>query len=170
MARGGRRLDTLTLLSPIPPCRGQVIAELDEKKREALAKTWRKVDADFGSIFATLLPGTSAKLEPPEGASFLAGARRLTQLPNLCPKRPQPFLVDIAFVQPWACMKSRVLFIVENHNREKAVLPSAEHFTLCHVDNKIYTWQTLPHASFYVPCLHTKRAMLAKSPAISMRT
>lgn len=52
----------------------QVIAELDEKKREALEKTWRKVDADFGSIFSTLLPGTSAKLEPPEGASFLAGA------------------------------------------------------------------------------------------------
>ncbi len=56
------------------PGRAQVIAELDEKKREALEKTWRKVDADFGSIFATLLPGTSAKLEPPEGASFLAGA------------------------------------------------------------------------------------------------
>jgi len=52
-----------------------VIAELDEKKREALDKTWRKVDADFGSIFAMLLPGSSAKLEPPEGASFLAGAQ-----------------------------------------------------------------------------------------------
>ena len=52
-----------------------MIAELDEKKREALEKTWRKVDADFGSIFATLLPGTSAKLEPPEGASFLAGVQ-----------------------------------------------------------------------------------------------
>ena len=44
MARGGRRLDTLTLN---PPCRAQVIAELDEKKREALEKTWRKVDADL---------------------------------------------------------------------------------------------------------------------------
>ncbi|KAK9836025.1 hypothetical protein WJX81_006911 [Elliptochloris bilobata] len=51
----------------------KVIAELDEKKREALEKTWRKVDADFGSIFSTLLPGTSAKLEPPEDATFLAG-------------------------------------------------------------------------------------------------
>lgn len=28
---------------------------------------------DFGSIFSTLLPGTMAKLEPPEGGSFLDG-------------------------------------------------------------------------------------------------
>ena len=54
-----------------------MIAELDEKKREALQKTWLKVNQDFGSIFATLLPGTSAKLEPPEGQSFLAGAHAL---------------------------------------------------------------------------------------------
>lgn len=57
----------------------QVIAELDEKKREALEKTWLKVNADFGSIFSTLLPGTAAKLEPPEGASFLDGP------PPACP-------------------------------------------------------------------------------------
>lgn len=55
----------------------QVIAELDEKKREALEKTWIKVNAEFGSIFSTLLPGTSAKLEPPEGQSFLAGGHRI---------------------------------------------------------------------------------------------
>lgn len=28
---------------------------------------------DFGSIFSTLLPGTMAKLDPPEGCSFLDG-------------------------------------------------------------------------------------------------
>lgn len=28
---------------------------------------------DFGSIFSTLLPGTTAKLDPPEGCSFLDG-------------------------------------------------------------------------------------------------
>lgn len=28
---------------------------------------------DFGSIFSTLLPGTMAKLEPPEGGNFLDG-------------------------------------------------------------------------------------------------
>jgi len=44
-----------------------VIEELDIKKNQALHTTWTKVNRDFGSIFSTLLPGTSAKLEPPEG-------------------------------------------------------------------------------------------------------
>lgn len=47
--------------------------ELDEKKRAALEQTWLKVNEDFGSIFGTLLPGTTAKLEPQEGKSFLEG-------------------------------------------------------------------------------------------------
>lgn len=45
----------------------KVITELDEKKREALQLTWEKVTTDFGSIFSTLLPGTMAKLDIPEG-------------------------------------------------------------------------------------------------------
>jgi structural maintenance of chromosome 2 len=51
----------------------QVIEELDRKKNEALETTWRKVNKDFGSIFSTLLPGASAKLEPPEGKTVLDG-------------------------------------------------------------------------------------------------
>ncbi|KAL2936526.1 Structural maintenance of chromosomes protein 2-1 [Bienertia sinuspersici] len=51
----------------------KVIEELDEKKKETLKVTWVKVNSDFGSIFSTLLPGTTAKLEPPEGGSFLDG-------------------------------------------------------------------------------------------------
>ncbi|KAK9866148.1 hypothetical protein WJX84_002772 [Apatococcus fuscideae] len=51
----------------------KVIAELDEKKQEALQKTWTEVNQKFGSIFSTLLPSTSAKLEPQEGRSFLDG-------------------------------------------------------------------------------------------------
>ncbi|GMN40980.1 hypothetical protein TIFTF001_010195 [Ficus carica] len=51
----------------------KVIEELDEKKKETLKVTWVKVNSDFGSIFSTLLPGTMAKLEPPEGGSFLDG-------------------------------------------------------------------------------------------------
>lgn len=47
--------------------------ELDEKKRQALETTWQKVNADFGAIFSTLLPGTTAKLEPPEGETFVQG-------------------------------------------------------------------------------------------------
>ncbi|KAG5187973.1 P-loop containing nucleoside triphosphate hydrolase protein, partial [Tribonema minus] len=50
-----------------------VIAELDQKKNQALQTTWVKVNRDFGSIFSTLLPGTSAKLEPPEGGTALDG-------------------------------------------------------------------------------------------------
>eukprot|EP00753_Platysulcus_tardus_P014424 PLAT4364.1.p1 GENE.PLAT4364.1~~PLAT4364.1.p1 ORF type:complete len:553 (-),score=367.21 PLAT4364.1:144-1802(-) len=50
-----------------------VIAELDDKKNEALTSTWEKVNADFGSIFSMLLPGSSAKLEPEEGTSVLDG-------------------------------------------------------------------------------------------------
>ncbi|KAI5671701.1 hypothetical protein M9H77_12065 [Catharanthus roseus] len=50
-----------------------VIEELDEKKKETLKVTWEKVNSDFGSIFSTLLPGTMAKLDPPEGCSFLDG-------------------------------------------------------------------------------------------------
>ncbi|XP_043213989.1 structural maintenance of chromosomes protein 2-like [Amphibalanus amphitrite] len=50
-----------------------VIRELDEKKNEALKQAWEQVNRDFGSIFGTLLPGTSAKLQPPDGASVLDG-------------------------------------------------------------------------------------------------
>lgn len=50
-----------------------VIKELDDKKNQALQTTWVKVNRDFGSIFSTLLPGTSAKLEPPEGATVMEG-------------------------------------------------------------------------------------------------
>mmetsp|Transcript_11685 Transcript_11685/g.21845 ORF Transcript_11685/g.21845 Transcript_11685/m.21845 type:complete len:1211 (-) Transcript_11685:2-3634(-) len=44
-----------------------VIEELDIKKKSELERTWVKVNRDFGSIFTTLLPGATSKLEPPEG-------------------------------------------------------------------------------------------------------
>jgi structural maintenance of chromosome 2 len=50
-----------------------VIAELDVKKTQSLEATWVKVNRDFGSIFSTLLPGTTAKLEPLEGKSVMDG-------------------------------------------------------------------------------------------------
>lgn len=50
-----------------------VIAGLDEKKMVAVQKTWRKVNEDFGNIFSDLLPGTSAKLDPPEGQTVNDG-------------------------------------------------------------------------------------------------
>ena len=51
----------------------KVMEELDVKKRETLASTYAKVNRDFGSIFSTLLPGASARLEPPNGGSVLDG-------------------------------------------------------------------------------------------------
>jgi structural maintenance of chromosome 2 len=50
-----------------------VIEELDVKKTQALQTTWVKVNRDFGSIFSTLLPGTAAKLEPPENGTVMDG-------------------------------------------------------------------------------------------------
>jgi len=45
----------------------ETIISLDEYKREALLKTWRKVTEDFGNIFSDLLPGNNtAKLTPLE--------------------------------------------------------------------------------------------------------
>merc|ERR1712232_579052 len=51
----------------------RVIEGLDKKKNEALRTTWEKVNRDFGSIFSTLLPGTQAKLAPPEGGTVFDG-------------------------------------------------------------------------------------------------
>ncbi|XP_076058324.1 structural maintenance of chromosomes 2 [Oratosquilla oratoria] len=50
-----------------------VIRELDEKKKEALRQAWEQVNRDFGSIFGSLLPGTRAKLQPPDGLDVLDG-------------------------------------------------------------------------------------------------
>ncbi|KAK2759474.1 Structural maintenance of chromosomes protein 2 [Arachnomyces sp. PD_36] len=51
----------------------ETIVSLDEYKKEALQKTWSKVNADFGQIFSELLPGSFAKLDPPEGKEISDG-------------------------------------------------------------------------------------------------
>ena len=51
----------------------ETIGSLDEYKKEALDKTWRKVSGDFGNIFADLLPGSFAKLVPQEGKEVQDG-------------------------------------------------------------------------------------------------
>lgn len=50
-----------------------VIQQLDEEKRGTIKRAWDKVNEDFGSIFNTLLPGSSAKLIEKEGTSFMEG-------------------------------------------------------------------------------------------------
>ena len=51
----------------------ETIESLDEYKKEALQKTWSKVNGDFGQIFADLLPGSFAKLDPLEGKQISGG-------------------------------------------------------------------------------------------------
>ncbi|KAL4964143.1 condensin subunit SMC2 [Aspergillus stella-maris] len=51
----------------------ETIINLNEYKKEALHKTWTKVNADFGQIFSELLPGSFAKLDPPEGKEITDG-------------------------------------------------------------------------------------------------
>ncbi|KAJ6544185.1 condensin complex subunit SMC2 [Mycena capillaripes] len=58
----------------------ETIAELDRYKREALESTWKKVDGDFGGIFAELLPGNFAKLQPPEDQDLMDGLEVKVQL------------------------------------------------------------------------------------------
>ncbi|SPN99651.1 probable chromosome segregation protein cut14 [Cephalotrichum gorgonifer] len=51
----------------------ETIESLDEYKKTALQETWFKVNGDFGQIFAELLPGSFAKLDPPEGKTISDG-------------------------------------------------------------------------------------------------
>jgi len=51
----------------------ETIVKLDRYKKEALQKTWTKVNGDFGHIFNELLPGSFAKLDPPEGKTIADG-------------------------------------------------------------------------------------------------
>ncbi|MCJ1234351.1 Structural maintenance of chromosomes protein 2 [Varicellaria rhodocarpa] len=51
----------------------ETISSLDEYKKEALRKTWSKVNGDFGQILTELLPGAFAKLDPPEGKQISDG-------------------------------------------------------------------------------------------------
>ncbi|KAJ1961421.1 Structural maintenance of chromosomes protein 2 [Dipsacomyces acuminosporus] len=51
----------------------ETISSLDKYKVEALERTWKLVDKDFGSIFAELLPGNTSKLEKLEGQELAAG-------------------------------------------------------------------------------------------------
>ncbi|CAG8512325.1 121_t:CDS:10 [Funneliformis mosseae] len=49
------------------------IVSLDDYKKDALQKTWKKVSEDFGAIFSELLPNSFAKLQPPEGQDLMKG-------------------------------------------------------------------------------------------------
>ncbi|CAG8798302.1 9484_t:CDS:2, partial [Racocetra persica] len=56
------------------------IISLDDYKKDALQRTWEKVNGDFGAIFADLLPNSFAKLEPLEGQDLTHGLEVKVQL------------------------------------------------------------------------------------------
>ena len=49
------------------------ILKLNEYKLEALEKTWKMVNVDFGEIFNDLIPGNACKLEPLDGQPITDG-------------------------------------------------------------------------------------------------
>ncbi|KAJ3108459.1 Structural maintenance of chromosomes protein 2 [Phlyctochytrium planicorne] len=49
------------------------ISTLDMHKKETLDRTWQAVNKDFGLIFGDLLPNSSAKLVPSDGADIIDG-------------------------------------------------------------------------------------------------
>ncbi|RKF77430.1 Structural maintenance of chromosomes protein 2 [Golovinomyces cichoracearum] len=61
----------------------ETIVTLDEYKKKALLETWTKVNKDFGQIFAELLPGSFAKLDPPEGKTINEGLEVKVSLGNV---------------------------------------------------------------------------------------
>ncbi|GLB42839.1 putative condensin complex subunit SMC2 [Lyophyllum shimeji] len=78
-----RELDLQKMLSTVMKDKEKIeetIEELDRYKRDALQKTWEKVDGDFGGIFAELLPGNFAKLQPPDGQDLMDGLEVKVQL------------------------------------------------------------------------------------------
>lgn len=64
------------MLSTVKRDRGKIegtIGKLNDYMLEALHRTWTKVNLDFGQIFAELLPGSTAKLDPLEGQPLTDG-------------------------------------------------------------------------------------------------
>lgn len=51
----------------------QSIVNLDEKRVKLINETWQDVNASFGRIFSTLLPGATAKLVPTESGDIEDG-------------------------------------------------------------------------------------------------
>lgn len=74
------------------------ILELDRYKRDALTKTWDKVNGDFGLIFEELLPGNFAKLQPPEGQALEEGLEVKVRLGSVW----KASLTELSGGQRWA--------------------------------------------------------------------
>jgi len=83
------------------------IASLDEYKKEALFKTWSKVNEDFGLIFNDLLPGNTAKLDPPEGKEITDGLEVKVCLGKVWKQS----LTELSGGQRYACHFFRLMYV-----------------------------------------------------------
>ncbi len=60
------------------------ILKLDEKKKQTIPVACEQVTKDFGAIFSTLLPGTKAKLQPPDGQTVVDGLEVKVAFGGVC--------------------------------------------------------------------------------------
>jgi structural maintenance of chromosome 2 len=63
------RIRSTATVTPAQSRRVQGISELDVQRADRLQRTWEVVNETFGTIFATLLPGTDAKLQTLNGGT-----------------------------------------------------------------------------------------------------
>lgn len=89
----------------------ETILNLNEYKKEALHKTWVKVNGDFGQIFNELLPGSFAKLDPPEGKDITDGLEVKVSLGKVWKQS----LTELSGGQRYAPTSSHCCPIFANH-------------------------------------------------------
>jgi len=97
----------------------ETITTLDVKKKEALQRTWEKVNKDFGAIFGDLLPGNSAKLDAPEGQDISQGLEIKVNLGGVWKQSltelsgGQRSLVALSLILSLLCYKPAPLYILD---------------------------------------------------------
>jgi len=97
----------------------QTIGELDRYKRDALKTTWEKVNGDFGGIFAELLPGNFAKLQPPDDQDLMDGLEIKVQLGSVWKQSltelsgGQRSLIALSFIMALLQFKPAPMYILD---------------------------------------------------------
>ncbi len=111
----------------------KVIEELDVKKKAELRAAWDKVNKDFGSIFSTLLPGTKAKLQPPDGQDVLDGLEVRVAFGDVWKESlselsgGQRSLVALSLILSLLLFKPAPLYILDEVRRKNIILKK-KHF------------------------------------------
>jgi structural maintenance of chromosome 2 len=104
----------------------ETIDSLDEYKKKALQETWQKVNGDFGQIFAELLPGSFAKLDPPEGKTINEGLEVKVCLGKVWKQS----LTELSGGQRYCSIRIRLLQQITDFNEQITYCPVAHHGSL----------------------------------------